>query len=197
MKYTFVIRTFGLLLNHLVQKEVSNPNTIKKEYKEILLRAKDIGKHNIFITSYALGAYYLAMCRKTNLSPIENFEILNQGIQNSKIFKLFLGNANSYLSTKQMSKRKSMAKESHKRKYQNDWVWDVIDPDNTYDGGYNYYECGICKMFKEENALDLVSYVCKLDYGMFDMIGITLVRTKTLADQDALCDFRFIIQKNK
>ena len=198
MYYNFVIKGFGCVLNGLIKREIHNKNIVKdvhKEYKDIMLRAKDIGSKNIFGTSYAMGAYYLAMCRETNLSPEENFEILNKGIIGSKVFKMFLGNAEGYLSEKSMNERKIHAKESHKRKYENDWVWDIVDKDDKYDGGYNYYECGVCKLFKDEGASDLVKYVCKLDYGMFEMIGITLTRTKTIADGNDLCDFRFTNKK--
>ena len=194
MQYTFVIHTFGNILTGLIQKEIQDKakiKDVKQEYKAIILRAKDIGTNNLFITSYAMGAYFLAMCRKTDLSPEKNYDILNRGIGHSLLFKLFLGNANQYLSVKRMKQRKEIAKQSHQKKYQNDWVWDVIDPDNTYDGGYNYHECGVCKLFQDEGAFELAKYVCKLDYGMFQMIGIDLTRTKTIADGDALCDFRF------
>ena len=90
-----------------------------------------------------------------------------------------------------MNARKIKAVESHKRLYENDWVWDVVDKDDKYDGGYDYHECGVCKLFKDEGAFDLAKYVCKLDFGMFDMIGIILARTKTIADGDDMCDFRF------
>ena len=194
MNYNFVIKNFGRILNGIIKREIHNKNTVKnvqKEYKAIMLRAKDIGDKNIFVTSYAMGAYYLAMCRETNLCPEENFEVLNKGIIGSKIFKMFLGSAEGYLSEKRMRERKVQAAESHKHKYENDWVWDIVDKDNKYDGGYDYYECGVCKLFKDEGAFNLAKYVCKLDYGMFDMIGIKLTRTKTIADGDDMCDFRF------
>ena len=197
MNYNFVIKNFGRILNGLIKKEISDKEIIKnvqKEYKDIMTRASDIGDNNIFVTSYAMGAYYLAMCRETNLSPEENYEILNKGIIGSKVFKIFLGNAQGYLNEKRMNDRKEKALESHKRKYKNDWVWDVVDKDEMYDGGYDYYECGVCKLFKDEGAQELAKYVCKLDYGMFDMIGITLTRTKTIADGDDICDFRFKIK---
>lgn len=46
-------------------------------------------------------------------------------------------------------------------------------------------------MFQDEGAFELAKYVCKLDYVMFDMIGIALTCTKTIADSCESCDFRF------
>ena len=119
MQYTFVIHTFGNILTGLIQKEIQDKakiKDVKQEYKAIILRAKDIGTHNLFITSYAMGAYFLAMCRKTDLSPEKNYDILNRGIEHSLLFKLFLGNANQYLSAKRMKQRKEIAKQSHQKK---------------------------------------------------------------------------------
>ena len=96
MNYNFVIKNFGRILNGLIKREIHDKDIVKnvqKEYKAIMLRSKDIGDKNIFVTSYAMGAYYLAMCRETNLSPEENFEVLNKGIIGSRVFKMFLGNA--------------------------------------------------------------------------------------------------------
>ena len=138
-----------------------------------------------------MGAYYLAMCRETGMTPEENYKVLEKGIATSKMFKLFLGSADNYLSEKRMNQRKAFAKDSHKRLYENDWVWDIVDKDEQYDGGYDYTECGVCKLFKDEGDFELAKYVCKLDFVMFDMIGITLTRTKTIADGDNSCDFRF------
>lgn len=194
MKYSFVIRSFGKILNGLIGRSIKDKSAIKnvqKEYKAIILRSKDIGDKNLFATSYAMGAYYLAMCRETGLTPEENYKVLEKGIAGSKLFKMFLGSADNYLSEKRMNQRKVLAAESHKRKYENDWVWDIIGKDDQYDGGYDYTECGVCKLFKDEGASDLAKYVCKLDFVMFDMIGITLTRTKTIADGNEYCDFRF------
>lgn len=197
MKYNIIIRSFGKILNGLIGRSIKDKSSIKgvdKEYKAIILRSKDIGEKNIFATSYAMGAYYLAMCRKTGLSPEENFRVLEEGIAGSKLFKMFLGSAESYLSEKKMNQRKKLAAETHKHIYENDWVWDIVEKDETYDGGYDYTECGVCKLFQDEGAFELAKYVCRLDFVMFDMIGITLTRTKTIADGDDSCDFRFKIK---
>ena len=200
MEYNFVIKNFGRLLDGMIAKELNDKALVKKineEYKAIMLRAKDIGKDNIFTTSYAMGAYYLAMVRRDNLSPKENQILLSNAISKSKVFKLFLGSADSYLSEKNMAKRKKIAKASKLHKYENDWVWDIVDKDENYDGGYDYYECGVCKLFKDEGAFELAKYVCKLDFPMFNMIGIDLYRSKTIADGCDKCDFRFKKQSKK
>ena len=119
MKYNFVIRAFGQVLNGLINRELHDKEKVKnvqKEYKAIMLRSKDIGEKNIFVTSYAFGAYYLAMCRETHLTPEENLDVLSKGISGSKLFKIFLGNADNYLSEKRMNERKVCALESHKHK---------------------------------------------------------------------------------
>lgn len=49
-----------------------------------------------------------------------------------------------------MPARLKWSKESHKRKYENDWVVDILPGNESYDLGYDYHECGICKLCQDE-----------------------------------------------
>ena len=59
-----------------------------------------------------------------------------------------------------MPARLKWSKESHKRKYENDWVVDILPGNESYDLGYDYHECGICKLCQDEGCPDLAAYLC-------------------------------------
>ena len=163
---------------------------IKDEYNMVIERAKDIGKAQL-LSSYLMGGYFIAMNRKSGLTADENYEILLNGLMSSKLFHKIMGNSKSYFNPKRTEKRKIWANKSHLKKYENDWVVDILDGNDQYDLGYDYTQCGICKLFKDEGCFELAHYMCQMDYPMADMIGIKLKRTKTLANGDNVCDFRY------
>ena len=57
--------------------------------------------------------------------------------------------------------------------------------------GYDYTECGVCKLCKDEGVPHLAKYMCSLDYLLVDIVGIGLDRTTTIAEGGNKCDFRF------
>ena len=164
---------------------------IAKEYKTIRRRAKDIGAKKM-TSAYVMGIYFVAMNRESGLSAEENYEVFYQGLAHSKIMKKFLGDGDSYLAEKRLPGRLKWAEESHKRLYVNDWVLDVLPGNGEYDLGYDYHECGIVKLCRDEGCPELATYLCRLDYLMADIMGLELKRTGTLADGYDKCDFRYI-----
>ena len=98
---------------------------IEKEHKLIVERAKDIGKSNL-LSSYIMGSYFIALNRSTGKSAEENYEIFRDGLCASKLFHKIMGDADSYLNPKRMPARLKWSEESHKRKYENDWVVDIL-----------------------------------------------------------------------
>ena len=81
--------------------------------------------------------------------------------------------------------------ESHKRKYENDWVVDILPANDEYELGYDYHECGICKLCKDEGCPELAQYLCRMDYVLADIMDMKLTRTKTIAEGADMCDFRY------
>ena len=161
-----------------------------QEYKKITFHAKDIGASNM-LSAYIMAIYFIALNRSTGLSPEENYEIFKDGLYESKLFHKALGNADSYLSQKKLPERLKWSEESHKRKYENDWVVDVLPGNGEYDLGYDYHECGVCKICRDEGCPELAQQLCKLDYVVADIMGINLTRTKTIAEGGDFCDFRY------
>ena len=194
MEYTLCMRLFGSKLNSLVSKSIVNKNTlkdIKKEYKAILLRAKDIGSKNTLLSSYLLAAYFIAMNRCNRLSAMENYKLLEEAIRSSRMVILMLGNKKSYFSKRRMQKRRDWAIASKKSEYENDWVLNFVEGNDDFIFGIDYLECGVCKLCRDEGVSELSKYLCKLDYMLADIIGLNLERTTTLAMGDSKCDFRY------
>ena len=79
-------------------------------------------------------------------------------------------------------------------KNENNWAVEVLPKCAEYDLGYNYTECGICKLCRDEGCPELAKYMCRLDYIIADMMGADLVRTMTLAQGGDMCDFRYSLK---
>lgn len=194
MKSNLTLNIIGKVLSHIT-KEASNREDVKKamlsEYHRIIENSKDIGRHNTLMSAYALGVWFIAMNRTDGLSPQRNYEILENGLRNNRLFPIVMGNADSYLDPKRIKKQEKWSAETHKKIYENDWVVDIIPGCGSFQLGYDYLECGICKLFKDEGCFELAKYLCKLDYLLADVMGLRLDRTQTLADGGKKCDFRF------
>jgi len=82
--------------------------------------------------------------------------------------------------------------DSKNRIYKDDWLADFIPGDGkNFDYGINYLHCPCFEYFKANNAKELAPYFCLVDFPEHKRMGTGLVRTKTLALGDSLCDFRY------
>jgi hypothetical protein len=81
---------------------------------------------------------------------------------------------------------------SQQRRYAGDWVFTAVEGNgDDFDLGVDYTECGVCKFFQAQHASELTPYMCLLDFPMSVTSDCGLVRTMTLANGDAKCDFRY------
>ena len=198
MKYQMNERVYLIAYSTLIKRAGlprDKRKALKNEYRAIMERAKDIGQKNTLLGSYTLCAFFIAFVRTSGKTPEECYRILEEGVENSKLFKMAFGDAESYLSEKNMARRRIWEKETHEHKYENDWVVDVLGPCDEYDLGYDYTECGVVKLCRDEGCSDLAKYLCRLDFLLSSQIGLDLKRTGTLADGDAKCDFRYSRRK--
>ena len=84
------------------------------------------------------------------------------------------------------------AANSQKRQYPGDWVGRVVPGDGkNFDLGYDYTECGAVKFFKAQGVPEVAPYYCLNDFLAAKAQDTGLVRHGTLAQGDALCDFRY------
>ncbi len=92
-----------------------------------------------------------------------------------------------------MERRRADAERSQRREYALDFVYELVEGDGeTFDYGYNFFECATQKFYRQQHAEELLSYHCFLDYPKGERVGLGLRRTKTLAQGDDKCDHRFI-----
>ena len=144
-----------------------------------------------------MAAYFIAMNRCTGLSPEENFELFKDGLYNSTLIRRAMGDADTYLDPGKLPGRRRWAEKSHKRKYENDWVVDILEGTDQYELGYDYHECGICRLCQDEGCFELAKYLCRLDFVLADIIGMDLFRTQTIAEGADFCDFRYKKDKER
>lgn len=197
MKNTFGVKIVFTFYHSSVKAELKRrgfdrdvAGKIAGEHKRILERAKEIGKSKL-LSSYIMGSYFIAMNRCTGRSAEENYEIFRDGLCASKLFHKVMGDADSYLDPKRMPARQQWSRDSHKRTYENDWVVDILPGNGEYDLGYDYHECGICKLCQDEGCPELAAYLCRMDYVLADIMNMKLVRTGTIAEGAEYCDFRY------
>lgn len=201
MKYSFKAWFYGHFFHGLCKPQYKaagvtgkNIGNIVKEHKAITVRAKDMNDEKL-LSSYIMGIYFIAMNRCTGLSAEDNYRILENGLKNSGMFRKGLGTAEDYLDEKRIPDRLKWAEESKNRQNENNWVLDVLPKCEEYDLGYDYYECGICKICSDEGCPELAKYLCRLDYLIADLMNAKLERTKTIAEGGDFCDFRYSLKK--
>ena len=196
MKYGISPHIYGSFYHMVCKKKLDKKTAkaVKAEYKAIIGRAKDIGNSRL-LNSYCMCAYFIALCRCNKTDPQQNCDILWDGLYHSKLFRSMMGNADSYLDPKKMPGRLKWSEESHKRTYENDWVVDILPGNGEYELGYNYLECGDCKMCRDEGCPELAHYLCQMDFNIADLMGLDLKRTQILADGCSCCDFRYSHKK--
>lgn len=200
MKYSFKAWFYGHFFHTICKPQYQvagvksrNVGKIVKEHKAITIRAKDMNDEKL-LSSYIMGIYFIAMNRCTGLSPEDNYNILESSLKKSSMFRKGLGTAEAYLDEKYIPRRLKWAEESKRRKNENNWVLDVLPRCEEYDLGYDYHECGICKICKDEGCFELAKYLCQFDFMMADLMNAKLVRTTTIAEGGDLCDFRYSLK---
>lgn len=85
---------------------------------------------------------------------------------------------------------KYLAKESEKRQYPGDFVFEFVEGDD-FDLGLDFKECAICKFFHSKGADEFVPYMCATDIPESKYGGLGLQRTGNLAEGAKKCDFRY------
>jgi hypothetical protein len=81
---------------------------------------------------------------------------------------------------------------SQKRTYPADWVGRFIDGRGAdFDYGLDFSQCGAVLFFEKQKTLEVAPYFCLIDFPRSAHLGTGLVRTKTIALGQGVCDFRY------
>lgn len=197
-------RTTALMKDSLVARYSEDFATTlqleaRQEYEQLIpeipyitgLRAKAL---NTFLLCTAQElAVYKAM-QKYGKSPAEAWELCHQAIR-LKVAKIpqwkrwllerFMF---SSLMRKIMARR---AKHRQKVRFGDFEVEYLIGKGDDFDWGVNYLECGNLRFARKHGGEAFAPYICMSDIALSDALGWGLIRTQTLADGCAHCDFRF------
>jgi hypothetical protein len=96
------------------------------------------------------------------------------------------------LSAAYITEEKERARKSQESLYSEDWVWKFVEGDGVeFDYGFDFLECGTQKLYHAHGADEFLPFYCYLDFATYRTIGWGLTRTKTLAEGDKRCNFRF------
>ena len=171
----------------------------RHEYEELIPKLPYVGgKKNPLTKSLVQSAWALALFRalKVHGETAEEtgkmvYDMVEMQLRSyPKLLRYLVGRW--YFTRYNYNKMKRQASDSQKRLYPEDWVWSFIRGDGKeFDWGMDNTECGVCKFFHAQDANELTPYLCKLDFGMSQALGMGLVRTMTIAEGDEKCDFRY------
>lgn len=178
-------------------------NLMRQEYKDLIPEIPYIGGKKNFFTNYLIGsATILAIFRILEkegftLRDIGEFCYKLNDINNKfrkKMMENTGKNPSQYPFEKEyMDYMKVLTETSLKRKYPEDWVADYVEGDGeTFEWGFNVYECGIHKFFKKFGAEKYVPIICLSDFSEANIFGFGFSRTQTLGNGASLCDHRYI-----
>ncbi len=168
----------------------------QKEFIRILPDVPYIGgKKNWLSDVLFFSAWCLAFHRCYGKAPNETGELLY------KVFKqqlaqypeeLLVKSGEKIFTPENRERVKKNMKESHKRQYAEDWAGTFLEyKGEEFDVGYDYSECGVCKFFHSQGAVDFLPYICLFDIPISQAMDTGLIRKKALGNGDDCCDFRF------
>ncbi|MBU0946191.1 MAG: L-2-amino-thiazoline-4-carboxylic acid hydrolase [Proteobacteria bacterium] len=82
------------------------------------------------------------------------------------------------------------------KEYPENFVYQYV-PGNgqEFDFGWDFTECAVVKFFSQENASDLVPFMCAFDFLESKFKKTGLKRTSTLAENEPVCDFRYKLEE--
>lgn len=164
-------------------------------FRSIYPQIPDIGgKENVMNKNLVLSTFLMpiAVVMKEEGLPTREIgeHIFNLSKRSFEVL-LPLTKGLSYASEVEIEKMKRAAKRSINRDYPGDWVFEFVDGGDKYLYGYDMVECGIHKFWRDRGLEELVPYLCLTDWAKWELLGVSVERTKTLANGHDVCDFRY------
>ncbi len=166
----------------------------RAQYRQMISRIPSIGSmsENMFASVPYMACYGFAYYKADpQRITMEIFDGMIDAICKSDMMKKFYQGKNCF-DRKEIEKYVAGSKRSKERKYPNDWVFDFSYDLSVPEYFVTHYECGVCKIAKQENLMFLMPHVCVMDYPTIEYKGGRLIRTKTLGKGDDCCDFHVV-----
>jgi hypothetical protein len=205
--YDILERQYGVILAYRFGKEKGDLIIAKMKgtYRELMGRLTFIGSDDNYLTQAlvgtvpALALYKVLLEMKETENPAETagtiyLEAIERAFQSQEMgmpSELQERGAMMF-SPGVYSGMRKMAENSQQKKYDGDFVYHFIEGNGSdFDFGFDFTECAVCKFFHKENADELTPYMCRYDFIESRACNTGLMRTKTLAEGQDRCDFRY------
>lgn len=203
MKMTIMAYVYPIILRGVVKEQLCKyyskdrmkvlSKKIHNEYRAIIKRSPEIGgRKNLFMGSYLMGAYLIALYKSTKdkLSIAELDEIISEGLKNFHYMKKHMSKVD-LLSVNYKNKIEQAGEwcKRNKDKYPTNWQVEVkhkYNPDLTH---IVFTKCGLCFLCKSEGAPEFISSLCATDYITMSFAKCKLERPTTLGKGSDYCDF--------
>ena len=166
----------------------------KTEYRKLLNKADDIGSKNPMASNLYMCLLFFSFMQGSNgkISAEDLKDIMRITLSDPIVLKL-MGNKD-FNDPKELNKFKehihknSDWAELHRKEYPETWKFNF---DDSHQDGFYYYftKCPIAKFFKDNNLEEITPIFCELDHLTIKTRKAKLLRDKTLANGDDMCDF--------
>lgn len=168
--------------------------SVKREYKEMLLRTPDIGGSSLEMNLYiAAFVFSLHKAEPDRITPEVVDEMVTAVFDSPFMVKAHENKKCTLFTDNVQDKKVQESIASQTSKHELDWKFHY---EKGVDEFYNTYtECGICKLGKRENCFEFVLCLCNMDERNYRNEGGQLQRTKTLGQGDECCDFHVTLIK--
>ncbi|MBQ8994266.1 MAG: L-2-amino-thiazoline-4-carboxylic acid hydrolase [Oscillospiraceae bacterium] len=173
-----------------------NPKDVKSEYKRIIADQPEVGgmKNNLIMGLY-LAAYFMAVYKVApDKVSDEIFGEMVDSVCASEIF-VKMNKGRDFFTEKNILTRYHLQNDPVFTENPENWhytfSYDLDVPECTI----TYTKCAICQMARRENCFHLMPHLCKTDYAQQELMGNTLIRTKTIGNGDDICDFHIVGKK--
>jgi len=209
MKYYPIGPLVDIMFGKAVKKYTKNAlseiqwNTFHKEhmkqYKAMVERTPSIGnmKENMFAFVMYLACYgYSYYKASPTLITEEIFAGMIEAICNCDFMKRYYSGKDCF-SLSNMEKYKNGSIRSKKKEYPMDWLFDFAYDCTVPEYYITHYECGVCKIGKQEKLQFLTPFMCVMDFPTIEYQGGKLIRTKTLSNGDDCCNFHVVKAEEK
>lgn len=203
MKMTIMAYAYPVILRSVVSEQLhkyySAENTkdllkkVHKEYKAIIRHSPDIGgRKNLFMGSYLMGAYLIAVYKNTRdkLSLTEMDRIISEGLNNFEFMKKRMRKVD-LLSVSYKNKVEHAGEwcKKNKDKYPSNWQVEVKQKNNPDLTHIVFTKCSLYTLCKSEGVPEFISSLCATDYITMSFAKCRLERPTTLGKGNECCDF--------
>ena len=141
----------------------------------------------LYLAAYLMAVYKTAPEKITD----EVFEGLVDAIVTCDRF-VKMNKGREFFTEKNIQTRNRFQSDPEFNSYPENWkytfTYDLSVPECTI----TYTRCAICEMARRERCFHLMKYLCTTDFAQQDLMGNTLIRTKTIGNGDEICDFHIV-----